>query len=119
MTAIVLRMMLLGAEPARWHEAAMSHNTTLKELENIIQEAFDISGYSSFAYEVFGCRSASGRARLRHLTAAGVTRFRYVANGAGMRQVEIVMDAALGALVRRAVVDRQQDATPRPYADRR
>jgi hypothetical protein len=89
MNVILLRMAYFSDGPVVWHEAGLPNVTTLKALSVIIQKAFDLSSEGPIEYEVLGCRAPGCRGRLRDLIISGITRFRYVQNGARKQCVEI------------------------------
>jgi hypothetical protein len=89
MYVVLLKMALFADGPVVCHEAGLPNITTLKSLSTTIQEVFDLGCDGAIEYEVLGCRAPGCRARLRDLIVSGITRFRYVQNGARKQCVEI------------------------------
>lgn len=93
MNAVLLKMALLDNYPAIRHETLVPNIATMKSLSRTIQEAFALDDKGTIEYEVLGCRAPGHGARLRDLVVSGITRFRYLQNGARKRRIEIVIVA--------------------------
>jgi hypothetical protein len=91
MNAILLKMALLDNYPVVCRETLVPNIATLKSLRRTIQEAFALDDKGTIEYEVLGCRAPGHHARLRDLVVSGITRFRYLQNGARAQRIEIVI----------------------------
>lgn len=91
MTLVLLRMAHMTAGLVDKREIAVPNITTLKSLRSTIQGIFNFGNEGTFGYEVLGCAAPGYHARLRDLVASGVSRFRYLHNGAIKEVVEIAI----------------------------
>ncbi|GAA0567680.1 hypothetical protein [Rhizomicrobium electricum] len=115
MTHVLLRMTYLKSGTAIKRETTIPNSTTLKALRGIIQDLFGLGEAQSCGYEVLGCAASGHRARLRDLTASGITRFHYLQSGASKQAVEIAI-VPPERVVRPAFVDRTKSGLNHPQA---